>query len=516
MNGFARRSLFQTGSLMWFARHELRLALRELVKPGRGLMVLLVATGIILFLHALAHLFVDALPDIALFRRDRPRPSAIILSIMLLSLFMMLVAQAMEAVTRAFYTRGDLELILSSPANAARVFAVRMVATTIASLALVATLVVPLIDMLAIDHGIHWLGGYGVLIAFAALAQALALAITATLFDLIGPRRTRLTAQVVGALLGAAVVIGLQVPSILRTGEYNRFSHLSDPVLIAAAPGRDSVLWWPARAATGELLPLFAILALALGIFALTVAAYAPSFGARVVAAAGISEGRSTTGARRRFVAYRSPAAALRAKELRLIARDPWLLSQSLMQVLYLIPPALLLWKNFGHQAGTLTILVPIVVMTAAQLAGGLAWLAISAEDAPDLIATAPLSPGMALRAKIEAVVLGAGIVTGPFFVIIGVLQPGLAAIGVVFAFMAVMTSTIIQYRFSSQSRRSQFRRRQRSSQIATFAETLAAISWAGASGLAGVGSPMVFIPLTAAIVITLSCLPGLRAGHSS
>lgn len=515
MSDTGTRSFVRPGSLLWFAWHEARLSLRELVKPGRGTLILLVAVGIVIFLHVIAHVFVDNLPDIILFRGAQPRPAAIILSIMLLSLFMMLVAQAMEAVTRAFYTRGDLELILSSPASSARVFAVRMVATTIASLTLVATLVLPLIHMLAIDHHIGWLGGYGVLISFAALAQAIALAITATLFDLIGPRRTRLLAQVVGALLGAGVVIGLQVPNILTSGEYNRFSHFSDPMLIAHAPPSDSFLWWPARAMMGEPLPLFALLAIGLGVFALTVTAYSGSFAARVVTAAGVSERRLQRGAGRRFTVFRSPAAALRAKELRLIARDPWLLSQSLMQVLYLIPPALLLWKNFGHATGAIAILVPIIVMTAAQLAGGLAWLAISAEDAPDLIATAPIPPRRALRAKIEAVLLGAAIVTGPFLLVIAIVHPMLAAIGTGFGLLAVITSTLIQYRFRTQSRRSQFRRRQRSSQIATFAETLAAISWAGASGLAAAGSPMVLIPLVAAIVITLACLPGLRLRDS-
>ena len=39
---------------------------------------------------------------------------------------------------------------------------------------------------------------------------------------------------------------------------------------------------------------------------------------------------------------------ALRWKEFVLLKRDPWLLSQSLMQLLYLVPPALLLWRSFA------------------------------------------------------------------------------------------------------------------------------------------------------------------------
>jgi ABC-type uncharacterized transport system ATPase subunit len=59
--------------------------------------------------------------------------------------------------------------------------------------------------------------------------------------------------------------------------------------------------------------------------------------------AAGVSQGivrqrRWSAGFR-----HRSPARVLRQKEWTLLARDPWLVSQTLMQILYLLPAALLL-----------------------------------------------------------------------------------------------------------------------------------------------------------------------------
>ena len=97
-----------------------------------------------------------------------------------------------------------------------------------------------------------------------------------------------------------------------------------------------------------------------------------------------------------------TPARMLRRKEWTLLgAIHGW--SQTLMQVLYLLPPALLLWRNFSGEAGALVVLVPVFVMAAGQLAGGLAWLAVSGEDAPDLVATAPISPASLHRAKLEA-----------------------------------------------------------------------------------------------------------------
>ena len=97
---------------------------------------------------------------------------------------------------------------------------------------------------------------------------------------------------------------------------------------------------------------------------------------------------------------------ALRTKEFLLLRRDPWLLSQSLMQLLYLVPPALMLWRSFSESSAAIVLITPVIVMAAGQLAGGLAWLTISGEDAADLVATAPLPPSRVIRAKIEVVLI--------------------------------------------------------------------------------------------------------------
>src|SRR5206468_9763993 len=114
--------------------------------------------------------------------------------------------------------------------------------------------------------------------------------------------------------------------------------------------------------------------------------------------------------------------------------RDPWLLSQTLMQVLYLLPPALLLWRGYGEGDGALVLLVPVLVMAAGQLAGGLAWLAISGEDAPDLVATAPVPGLQIIQAKIEAVMGAIALVFAPLVLWLAVVSPwhgASAAIGI-------------------------------------------------------------------------------------
>ncbi|HET6222282.1 MAG TPA: hypothetical protein VFE11_08960, partial [Dongiaceae bacterium] len=179
-----------------------------------------------------------------------------------------------------------------------------------------------------------------------------------------------------------------------------------------------------------------------------------------------------------------------------------WLLSQTLMQVLYLLPPALLLWRNFSGGAGSLVLLSPVLIMAAGQLAGGLAWLAISGEDAPDLVASAPVLGRQVLRAKIEAVLGGIIMVFTPFLLALAlasVLDALVAAAGIA---VAAAASTAIQLWFRSQAKRSHFRRRQTSSRVATFAEALSSTGWAATGALAAAGTWLAVITGLLALAI--------------
>jgi ABC-2 type transport system permease protein len=360
-------------------------------------------------------------------------------------------------------------------------------------------LAMPFINVLIALGGWRWLGAYGIIVAMGAAATALAVALAVALFRVLGAKRTRFVAQVVAAVIGAAFVIGLQIAAILSYGTLSRSAVLQSDTLLALAPGMSSVFWWPARAALGELFPLMAVLAASLTALAAAVAIVAPRFGEYAIAAAGVNY--SGTGQSRRSVGFgkTSPGGALRRKEWMLLRRDPWLMSQTLMQMLYLVPPAVMLWRSFGRGDSALQILVPVLVMAAGQLAGGLAWLAISGEDAPDLVATAPVPSRFMLRAKIEAVLGVVAIIFAPLVAVLAIASAWYASVAGVGIVIAAAAATAVQFWFRSQAKRSQFRRRQVSSRLATFAEAFSSIGWAGAAAVA-------------AISVWLSILPGLLA----
>ena len=80
-------------------------------------------------------------------------------------------------------------------------------------------------------------------------------------------------------------------------------------------------------------------------------------------------------------------------------------------------------------------LITPVIVMAAGQLAGGLAWLTISGEDAADLVATAPLPPSRVIRAKIEVVLIAIGVIFAPLVAALlfaSPLQAAVTALGVI------------------------------------------------------------------------------------
>ncbi|CAN7436840.1 permease [Bradyrhizobium sp. LjRoot220] len=488
-------------AISWFARHEIRLAWREWLammtgsrgKRKRAVIGLLVLAA---FLHLPAYAVIGRFADL---QAPLDKPTLIVMSATIFLAWALILSQAIESVTRVFYARADLDLIMSSPARLTNVFSVRIAAIALSVTAMALLLSSPFVDVLIIGGGIRWFSAFGVVIAIGLSAAAVAIAITVLLFRLIGPSRTRLAAQILAAIIGAGFVIALQVAAILSYGTLSRFTVLTSAAAAAYAPDFDSPLWWPARAAIGDGQVLSILLAGSLVLLGGVMAIFSPKFAGTVVSAS------ATTTIRRgsRATSFRrgSRQAALRWKEFMLLRRDPWLVSQSLMQLLYLVPPALMLWRSFSDSSAATVLITPVIVMAAGQLAGGLAWLTISGEDAADLVATAPMPPGSVIRAKVEVVMIAIGVIFTPLVAALALASPVQASITAIFVVIATVSAAAIQLWFRVQAKRSQFRRRQTSSRVATFAEAFCSIGWAATAILA------VTIPIAAVISGAMTAL---------
>jgi ABC-2 type transport system permease protein len=474
-----------TEALTWFARHEIRLAWREWLammtggrrKRNRALIGLIIFAAV---LHLPAYAVIGRFADL---RMPVDKSSLIVITSTIILAWALMLSQAIESVTRVFYARADLDLIMSSPVSLTNVFSVRIAAIALSVTAMALLLSTPFVDVLVIGGGSRWLSAYGVVIAVGLSAAAVAIAFTLVLFRLIGPSRTRLVAQILAAIIGAGFVIALQIAAILSYGTLSRFAVLTSNAAAAWAPDADSIVWWPARATLGDAEALLLLLACGLILLGVVMAIFSRQF-AETAIRVSANATPAQQGSRATVFRTGSRQQALRWKEFALLRRDPWLVSQSLMQLLYLVPPALMLWRSFADSSTAIVLITPVVVMAAGQLSGGLAWLTISGEDAADLVATAPLSASRVTRAKIEVVLIAIGMVFAPLIAALAfasLLQALVTAVGVA---IGTICATAIQLWFRVQARRSQFRRRQTSSRIATFAEAFSSIGWAATAAL--------------------------------
>ncbi|MBU1176526.1 MAG: hypothetical protein KKH72_14070 [Alphaproteobacteria bacterium] len=475
------------GSVPWFFAMEFRLQWRELWQGllgtggARRIMAIVFFVLILLSLHALANFLVgpfvaggvtDSVPALASITA-----SATFFVVMSLS-------QAIESVTRAYYTRGDFDLVLSSPAPARSVFWARTFMVTLTSAILSALMVSPFVNVLAWRDGARWLMAYPVTFVLSGMVTALAVFITIFLFRAIGPRHTRLAAQVASAVVGASLFVGIQTSLILSHGAPGTIAGPIADFLLFVTGGGDSLVWLPARAARGDW-GAFALLAgVSAGCVALALHVSGKSFAGLALAALSETSGTAHEHKAHRFSGA-GAMALLRQKEWRLVWRDPWLVSQSLMQLLYLVPLFALILFTAGDSVVAGPVLAAMLAMAAGQLSGGLAWLTISGEQAHDLVMTAPLEPRAIHLAKIEAIAAMVAVAILPVLGGLAFFYPHVLPVAAAGAVLASASAIIVQMLFRGRGDRRHFARREGSPRLATMTEALAATAWAGATGVA-------------------------------
>jgi ABC-2 type transport system permease protein len=163
-------------------------------------------------------------------------------------------------------------------------------------------------------------------------------------------------------------------------------------------------------------------------------------------------------------------------KEWRLIARDPHLIAQVLLQLVYLVP--LLLPILRGDATGPA--LGAGLTLLCSSLTGSLTWIVISAEDAPDLLLAAPAPRRTVQMAKLAAA-------TMPPLLIVAlpllwqIVRAPLA--GLLFAFTisaAVLSAGLIVLWTGRPAPRSDFKTRAKGNFLSTMLELTSSLCWAG------------------------------------
>jgi len=143
-------------ALGWFARHEIRLAWREwlaMMTAGRRLRRRNAIIGLIAFaaiMHLPAYAVVGRFADL---QAPLDKSSLIVITATIFLAWALMLSQAIESVTRVFYARADLDLIMSSPVALTNVFSVRIAAIALTVIAMALVLSTPFVDVLVIGGG---------------------------------------------------------------------------------------------------------------------------------------------------------------------------------------------------------------------------------------------------------------------------------------------------------------------------------------------------------------------------
>ena len=477
---------FKPASTLWLLAHEVRLNWRG-IKAGRKSSGpgALIAFGILGFLILVGGIFLglavrgQALPIMPL--------SILIADLVLAVILTLMLSTTLAASADALYERGDLDLLFSSPLAPRKVLFVRALGLAVnAGLLFLVPAILLLTPSIVLGHP-GWSGVFLVLIAAALAATGVGLLLAMALFTLIGPRRTRTVAQVMAALIGAAFFLASQYRNLMgERASDSLFARIATDARdgrIALPPLADL----PLRAAVGEPLPLLAMVVLGVGIFLLASRTLGRRFADAAAATQGAETRKAAKGPTRAFAAGAFQATV--RKELRLMRRDAALLSQVLLRVLYMLPLAFALARSAAHQpAWALAGGAAGVAFLAGQVAGSLAWITLSAEDTPDLLAVAPTPMAVLRRAKLVAALLPVAALLIIPIAVLAWFQPLAGLWTALGAGLTAWTAGLINVWHQKPGKRADFKRRRGGSVVAALAELFIAFLIAGATALAVAG----------------------------
>jgi ABC-2 type transport system permease protein len=383
------------GSFAWLAWHELRLTWRSRSRGGVRRALGFALLGLYLAFGMVVAFFVMDLPI-----DYRAEIGIGILTGSVVGLSFM-TTQAIIGSQQTLYESRDLDLLLTAPIEGRVVLLAKLAGIAGAIVLTYAGLMLPLVVPVAILGHPRLFGVIGLLVAIALTATAIGIAITLILASIAGPRAARTVGQIAAALLGGALFLTTQLSH--TGGRRSSFSVVFED-LHAWGLGDRGWSGVPGHAAFGDPLSIALLMAIGVALFGGTGVALQRLFLSGYQAAGmRLSRARPTGKASSRLF-HAGLFRSVLAKEWRLLARDPGIVFQIILRLVYLIPLMLLAYRGGGSTIAPGLAFASVLVAT--QLVGSFAWLTVSGEDAPELIAVAPVMKQRIDQAKLAAALL--------------------------------------------------------------------------------------------------------------
>jgi ABC-2 type transport system permease protein len=463
--------MFRPAGFLWLFAHELRVLWRGsiLVRTHKHVLVPVLVVG--LLFQGVALLLASQIVQHPL-----PPPEMVMVADINLFFFgMLMLSRAMIAAIDVLYARGDVDFLLASPIQPGGVLAVRMIGVGVSISAPWVLLGGVLGNAMAV-FGQGWaLAVYPVLLGEGLVVAAIAFALVVVLVAWVGPAAARRLGHMLALGTGVFIFALGQAPRFLAPEQLGRFWE-------ALLPGNSHAAQYVfARALLGAPGPLAISLALSLSVFWLVWAMLGEKFASGAISA---SAYRPPGTARRQSGEFRAtPFAALMAKNLRLLARFPGVVSQTVYRSLTLVPVIMILAGRLRFGGG-IAVVDPLLVFLTGQLALFFISVMVGTDDAPGLAASAPIRAGLLRSGALAAAAYATALLMAlPIF---GVLLRDAALLPPLIACMAgvLACNLTLGFRLPTPLIRAQFGKTQKGTLLGLILGVAVSSAWALAAWL--------------------------------
>jgi ABC-2 type transport system permease protein len=395
--------LVPRGGALWLLLNDLRGRFRSggqaPVSPALRWVGLAMMAGLVVASGALGSFLLTLAVEYFGFRGaaevggDLPGEALAWLTIGLFWLFLLTLSGTIGGVTSLLAERSDFDLLLTAPIAPRAILLTRVagVAVTAALLPLVLTLPGALVWL--VQTGEAWPMAMPVTtLALAVMAAAIGLLLTMAVSRLVGPKRARVGAQVLGLMVGAFLFL-LTQPG---TRELFGLDRLVDAMARFADANPLSPAFMPAQASLGLPLALVAVCVVSAALLAIAAQTFARRLAADAAAFSMPESGRAASaGQMARAVAgiRGGLVGAMRRKSWRTMLRDPLFITSVLYGTIFFIPLLVLFFRDgFDDPERIATVGAGLAVWLVGLNAPRIALAMTTLERGHELVATAPIS----------------------------------------------------------------------------------------------------------------------------
>lgn len=420
------------GSLPWLVRHELRLWWREARTKGLSERVILISSAFSVLLLGWLWFTLGTVREVL--PKVLPPTVGFWFAVAVWGFaFLFALREAMAQSSIAIFDRGDLDLLIASPMPSKAIFTSRLLGIAISTFLSFSLFVIPYSIAVLLFGFYSLLGIYPVLISTSLIAASLGMILSLWLTRVLGAKSARSLVDFLSIVVSSLFVLLSQLPNLVRIYHFQLPKTLLEwPIFSQASP-----LWFPARALYFDLPAVFFSLVFGSGLFWLTL-----EFLNRWFLSSTQQAVVEKTKIPKTFAPFSSNLnALLLKKEWKLILRNPYLLSRTFLPILLLVPLGLA--SVGGTQMIALGSLLTMgTVLIGTQFATALTITALSAEEAPDLLKSSPISGTKVRQIKLLAALIPSWLLVTPLFVFMGFHK--MTLILPILVFLGATTCTVI------------------------------------------------------------------------